>query len=55
MKRRSLYIGFCMLMAVAFALAGCSGNKAILDDQGREVSFDNKDKPSLVFFFTGNT
>jgi len=55
MKKRGLYIGFCVILALVFALAGCSGNKSILDDQGKEVSLENKDKPTLVFFFTGNT
>jgi hypothetical protein len=55
MKKRGLYIGFCVILALVFALAGCSGNKSILDDQGKEVSLESKDKPTLVFFFTGNT
>ncbi|WP_156319895.1 hypothetical protein [Bacillus sp. FJAT-18017] len=55
MKKRSLYVGFYVILAVVFTLAGCSGNKAILDDQGKEVSLEKKDKPTLVFFFTGNT
>jgi len=55
MQKRKYLLGFFLLMAFTFVLGGCSGNKALLDDNGKEVSLENKDKPTLVFFFTGNT
>ncbi|WP_158587483.1 hypothetical protein [Neobacillus notoginsengisoli] len=55
MRNRKTLLSFFLLMAFTLVLAGCSGNKALLDDKGKEVSLENKDKPTLVFFFTGNT
>ncbi|WP_156424390.1 hypothetical protein [Bacillus sp. FJAT-27445] len=55
MRKRKFLPAVLLLMAFALVLAGCSGKKVLLDEQGKEVSLENKDKPSLVFFFTGNT
>ena len=44
-----------LFMALTFLITGCSNNKALLNDDGKEVSLGNKDVPTLVFFFTGNT
>ncbi|WP_181884520.1 hypothetical protein [Neobacillus piezotolerans] len=55
MHKRSFLRTVLFLAAFALVMAGCSGKKVLLDEQGKEVSLENKDKPSLVFFFTGNT
>jgi hypothetical protein len=44
------------MMAFMLILAGCSSDpnkKALKDDQGNVVTLDNKEKPTLIFFFTG--
>jgi predicted small lipoprotein YifL len=48
-------IVFVMMIAFGALIAGCSndGPITLLDEQGKEVTFEKMDKPALVFFFTG--
>ncbi|GAM13223.1 hypothetical protein [Mesobacillus selenatarsenatis] len=53
-------LGFLMMLLMIGAfLSGCSEDKSestglsLPDENGEEVSFENMDKPALVFFFTG--
>jgi hypothetical protein len=52
-----------MILSILFIafISGCSEEKTesgssgltLPDENGKEVSFENMDKPALVFFFTG--
>ncbi|MGJ7920284.1 hypothetical protein [Neobacillus sp. LXY-4] len=51
------HILLCLLLMVGLIMTGCGndGPIALPDEDGKNVSFENMDKPALVFFFTGNT
>jgi ABC-type Fe3+-citrate transport system substrate-binding protein len=57
---RKLYFVLMVLLA-GLVLSGCSDEKldsgssvfSLPDENGKEVSLENMDKPALVFFFTG--
>ncbi len=57
--RKFLFI--MMFLMVSAFISGCSGDKSesgsnaftLPDENGKEVSFENMEKPALVFFFTG--
>lgn len=55
MRNQKYLVALLLTMAFMVVMAGCSSNKALLDDNGKEVSLENKDNPTLIFFFTGNT
>ncbi|WP_079508906.1 hypothetical protein [Mesobacillus jeotgali] len=56
--RKSIYIIMLLIIAAAI-ISGCSGDKSesksfsLPDEKGKNVSFENMEKPALVFFFTG--
>ncbi|WP_193747682.1 hypothetical protein [Neobacillus niacini] len=54
-KKKHFVLILSLLMLVIIG-AGCTLNvekSALKDEQGNTVSLDNKEKPTLVFFFTG--
>jgi peroxiredoxin len=54
-KKKHFMLILSLLMLVIVG-AGCTPNEeksALKDEQGNTVSLDNKEKPTLVFFFTG--
>jgi hypothetical protein len=53
MNKHKFIIFMVLLMSITIIISGCSGSDMLLDEQGNEVSFENQDKPSLIFFFTG--
>ncbi len=56
-KRKNLMI-ILSLMLLTIIGTGCStdeNSKALKDDKGKIVALDNKEKPTLLFFFTGNS
>ncbi len=57
MKKSLFFILILMTIAI---ISGCAGEKseetnslALPDENGKEVQFENMEKPALVFFFTG--
>jgi hypothetical protein len=53
-RKNMMIILFLFLISIIGA--GCSPDenaKALKDANGKEVVLDNKDKPTLIFFFTG--
>ncbi len=44
-----------LLLMLGVFIVGCSndGPITLVDDQDKEVAFENREKPALVFFFTG--
>lgn len=55
MRKPKYIVVLFLIMVIMAVIVGCSNNKALLDDNGKEVSLENKDNPTLIFFFTGNT
>jgi hypothetical protein len=56
MQKNKLLMLLLSLMLLTFIGAGCSPDenaKALKDDQGNVVALDNKENPTLLFFFTG--
>lgn len=55
--RNSKFFKFLFfMMALALVATGCSPDedaKALKDEEGIIVSLENKENPSLIFFFTG--
>jgi hypothetical protein len=54
-KKKHFMLILSILMFVIVG-AGCTPNEeksALKDEQGNTVSLDNKENPTLVFFFTG--
>ena len=46
---------FVLLIMVGALIAGCSndGPITLVDEQGKDVVFENMERPALVFFFSG--
>ncbi|MCM3764577.1 hypothetical protein [Neobacillus niacini] len=55
LKRKFLILIFSM-MVISIIGNGCSSNEnenALKDESGKTVHLDNKEQPTLLFFFTG--
>lgn len=55
LKRKFLILIFSM-MVISIIGTGCSSNEnknALKDENGKTVYLDNKEQPTLLFFFTG--
>ncbi len=55
LQNRKYLAGLLSMIVFLVMMAGCSSNNPLLNDDGKKVSLGNKDVPTLVFFFTGNT
>lgn len=58
MQKRKYLMIILSLMLFTIIANGCSPDenaKALKDDKGNIVALDNKEKPTLLFFFTGNS
>jgi hypothetical protein len=53
MSKHKLIFFLVLFMAMTAFVTGCSGSDVLVDDEGKEVSFENQEQPSLIFFFTG--
>lgn len=56
MYKKKHYILILSLLMLVIIGAGCTPNEeksALKDDQGNTISLDTKEKPTLLFFFTG--
>ncbi|MEW9051130.1 MAG: hypothetical protein AB2392_08230 [Neobacillus sp.] len=53
MSKHKLIFFLVLFMAMMAFVTGCSGSDVLVDDEGKEVSFENQEQPSLIFFFTG--
>lgn len=56
MYKKKHFILILSLMMLVIIGAGCTPSEeksALKDEQGNSVILDNKEKPTLVFFFTG--
>ncbi|WP_156431159.1 hypothetical protein [Bacillus sp. FJAT-29814] len=55
LKRKFLILIFSMIV-ISIIGTGCSSNEnenALKDENGKTVLLDNKEQPTLLFFFTG--
>jgi hypothetical protein len=55
MKSRKYLAVLFSTMVFLLTMSGCSNDKPLLDEKGKVVSLENKDNPTLVIFFTGDT
>jgi len=58
MQKRNYLMIILSLMIFTIIVTGCSpdeNEKALKDDKGNIVALDNKEKPTLLFLFTGNS
>jgi len=58
MQKRKFLLIILSLMLFTIIGTGCSPDenaKALKDDKGNIVALDNKEKPTLLFLFTGNS
>ncbi|WP_175596875.1 hypothetical protein [Bacillus sp. MRMR6] len=53
MSTHKLKFFMVLFLAMNAFMTGCSGSDILLDDEEKEVSFENQVQPSLIFFFTG--
>jgi hypothetical protein len=55
MRSRKYLAVILSTIVLMIVMTGCSSNKQLLNEKGKVVSLENKDTPTLVIFFTGDT